>query len=153
LLNTNFTNASGWHDKNQYSTALDLARLGLALQTHHTKYAPLLKKTQFTFRGKVINGHNRVLAHYPGAEGGKTGFHSPGGFNLVSKVKRNGKDLVAVVTGGTSAKSRDTKMVALLDRHCGVNKTYNNTSYKICSQSIKYLRKENTAEPNKDILG
>lgn len=120
MNNTNIVNASGWHHPRQYSTALDLARLGIALKNDHTKYELLLKQKSFKFRGKRINSHNSVLAYYPGANCGKTGFHTPGGYNLVVAANRNGKNLVAVITGGRSAKHRDKSMVNLLDRHFGV---------------------------------
>lgn len=123
MYNTHFTNASGWHDAKQVTTAVDMAKLGLALKRNFPEYYPLFKKTSFTFKGKVIKGHNNVVAQYQGAEGLKTGFHNPAGFNLVTTASRNGKSLIGVVTGGTSAKSRDKKMMALLDQHFGVINT------------------------------
>jgi D-alanyl-D-alanine carboxypeptidase (penicillin-binding protein 5/6) len=120
MTNTNIVNASGWHHSRQYSTALDLARLGIALKNDHTKYELLLKQKSFKFKGQKINSHNSVLAYYPGANCGKTGFHTPGGYNLVVAANRNGKNLVAVITGGRSAKHRDKRMVNLLDKHFDV---------------------------------
>lgn len=120
MNDTHIINASGWHDARQHSTALDLARLGIALKNDHPKYELLLKQKAFKFRGRRYNSHNSVLAYYPGARYGKTGFHLHGGYNLVVVANRNGKNLVAVVTGGKSAKHRDKRAVNLLDRHFGV---------------------------------
>jgi D-alanyl-D-alanine carboxypeptidase (penicillin-binding protein 5/6) len=123
IHNTNFTNATGWHNPNQHSTAVDLAKLAIALENHHGKHAlPLMRKNTFAHKGQVINTHDKVLAHYPGAKVGKTGFHCPGGFNIVTTAERNGKNLVAVVTGGHSQPSRNKKITALLDTYFGVAK-------------------------------
>jgi len=117
---THFVNASGWHDSHQVTTAVDMAKLGLALKRDFPEYYPLFKKTSFTFHGKVINGHNHVLKQYAGAEGLKTGYTGPAGFNLVTTASRKGMSLIGVVTGGSSANVRDKKMMALLDKYFGV---------------------------------
>lgn len=120
MNNTNFTNASGWHDPKQVSTAADMAKLYMALKRDFPQYHHFCSKTSFVFKGKPVHGHNRVLANYPGATGGKTGFTNPAGFNLVIESTRNGKSLIAVVTGSHSWASRDKKMVSLLDEHFGI---------------------------------
>ncbi len=123
MYHTQFANASGWHDKRQYSTASDLAKLGLAIREDHRKYYPLFRKTSFVYKGNMIKGHDKVVAQYVGAEGLKTGFHSQSGFNLMTTASRNGKSLLAVVTGGQSAAHRTNRMVTLLDRHFGLETT------------------------------
>lgn len=123
MKNTYFKNASGWHDPLHQSTARDMAKLTLAIKQNYPKYYPLFSKTSFVFRGNVINGHNRITKNYQGAEGMKTGFHTPSGYNLVTTASRNGKSLIAVVTGGRSAASRDQKMIGLLDQHFNVVST------------------------------
>jgi D-alanyl-D-alanine carboxypeptidase len=123
INNTHFTNATGWHNPNQHSTAVDLAKLAIALENHHGKHAlPLMRKNTFERKGQVINTHDKVLAHYPGAKLGKTGFHCPGGFQIVTTAERNGKNLVAVVTGGSTQTSRNKKVTALLDTYFGIKK-------------------------------
>lgn len=124
MHNTHFTNASGWHHPHQLTTAVDMAKLGLALRRDFPEYYPLFKKTSFTFKGKVIKGHNHVLAQYVGAEGLKTGYHVPAGFNVVTTASRNGKSLIGVVMGGETAKTRDKKMMTLLDKHFGITNTH-----------------------------
>ena len=119
MSNTNFTNASGWHHPEQKTTAIDMAKLAIAMRRDFPKYYPLFSKSQFKINGTLYKGHNRITEFYPGAEGLKTGFHCPAGFNLISTVTRNGKSLIAVVTGGKNANLRDRKMVHLLDKHFG----------------------------------
>jgi D-alanyl-D-alanine carboxypeptidase (penicillin-binding protein 5/6) len=119
MKNTNFTNASGWHAPKQVTTAVDLAKLSIAIKRDFPQYYHFFNKTSFKYKGKNINGHNRVTATYPGAEGLKTGFHTPGGCNLITIATRGNKSLVGVVTGRKSSAIRDKQMVQLLDQHFG----------------------------------
>jgi len=119
MKNTTFTNASGWHDPNQISTAIDLAKLSIAIKRDFPQYYHFFKTTSFKFKNKTIVGHNRVVATYPGAEGLKTGFTNPAGCNLITSATRGNKSLVAVVTGSSSSTIRNKKMVQLLDKHFG----------------------------------
>ncbi len=120
MQDTNFTNASGWHDPKNVSTAVDLAKLSMAIKRDFPQYYPFFNKTSFVYKGKTIRGHNRVTATYPGAEGLKTGFHTPSGCNLITIATRGNKSLVGVVTGRKSSVIRDRNMVQLLDQHFGV---------------------------------
>lgn len=117
-----FTNASGWHHPDQKTTSIDLAKLSIAIKRDFPQYYSFFSKTNFKYKDKQINGHNRLTASYPGAEGLKTGYTSPAGCNLITVATRNGKTLVAVVTGSSRAIHRDKKMVNLLDQHFGVKK-------------------------------
>lgn len=123
MYNTSFYNASGWHHPNHKTTALDLAKLSLALKRDHKRFYPLFALTSFEFRGRVITGHNKVTANYVGAEGLKTGYTGPAGFNLITTAKRGEKNLIAVVTGGRTSHERDQKMVGLLDTHFGIKQS------------------------------
>lgn len=120
MKDTNFTNASGWHDPKQVTTAVDLAKLSIAIKRDFPKYYHFFNKTSFKFKGKPVYGHNRLTATYPGAEGLKTGFHTPAGCNLITAATRGNKTLVAVVTGRKTSAVRDKQMVQLLDQHFGV---------------------------------
>nr|WP_253308561.1 D-alanyl-D-alanine carboxypeptidase family protein [Rickettsia endosymbiont of Ceutorhynchus assimilis] len=120
MKDTYFKNASGWHDPLQKTTARDLAKLALALQKNYPSFYPLFSKTSFVFRGNTVYGHNKITQNYQGANGLKTGYHTPAGFNLVTTASRNGKSLIAVVTGRKTAISRDKQMIGLLDQHFNV---------------------------------
>jgi D-alanyl-D-alanine carboxypeptidase len=115
MTSTNFRNASGWHDKDQKTTAIDMAKLVVALKRDFPRNYSLLASTCFTFKGKIIHGHDRVKQHYAGTEGGKTGFVNASGFNIVTSVKRGKNCLVGVVLGGPSAKARDHRIMSLFD--------------------------------------
>ena len=56
-----------------------------------------------------------LLGRVEGVDGNKTGFTLASGYNLASSVRAAKKHLVAVVLGGSSASSRDTKMEHLIE--------------------------------------
>ena len=51
---------------------------------------------------KAIPNYNLLIGRYPGADGMKTGFVCPSGFNMIGSATRNGRTLVAVVLGEKS---------------------------------------------------
>lgn len=115
MRSTVFKNASGLPDSEMRSTARDMALLSMALQRNHARYYGYFGLTSFTYKGKQITGHNKVLANYAGANGLKTGYTRASGFNLATSASRRGKSVVAIVMGGDSSRARDAHMVELLD--------------------------------------
>jgi len=116
MKNTVFRNASGLPDPGQHTTARDMATLGLALRRDFPQYFPFFKTESFSYRGNTYITHNHVMMRYDGVDGIKTGYIRASGFNLVTSVNRDGHRLVAVVLGGSTWRSRDDKMIALLDK-------------------------------------
>ncbi len=142
MKDTYFKNASGWHHPCQKTTARDLAKLSIAIKRDFPKYYSYFSKNDFVFRGNAIRGHNKVNETYEGVEGLKTGYTIPAGYNLITAATRNKKSLVAVVTGGRTAGSRDMAMVKLLDTHFGQSSSDNIMSNKLIAVPSKtYLRK------------
>lgn len=117
MRSTVFRNASGLPNMQQRSTARDMAILGMALRQHFPKEYAYFSKRSFTYRGQTINGHNRLLGRVEGVDGIKTGYTNASGFNLVSSVNIDGKQMVAVVMGGRSAASRDKHMRELIAKY------------------------------------
>lgn len=116
MKDTVFRNPNGLPDDQQVTTAYDMAKLGIALRRDFPEYYPMFRITSFTHDGVTYPGHNRVMTRYAGADGIKTGYIRASGFNLVTSVKKNGYNLVAVIMGGTSASARDNAMINMLDR-------------------------------------
>ncbi len=116
MKNTVFRNPNGLPDNQQYTTAYDMAKLGIALRRDFPEYYPMFKITSFSYDGVTYPGHNRVMQRYDGADGIKTGYIRASGFNLVTSVKKDGYNIVAVIMGGTSATARDDAMINMLDR-------------------------------------
>ena len=139
MRSSNFVNASGWHHRKQKTTALDMAKLAIALKRDYPEYYHLFSRTSFYYKNKLYKSHNHVLTNLKGAEGMKTGYTSKAGWNLVTTASRNNSRLVGVIIGGRSSASRDKKMVSLLNTHFykikGSNK--NKTMY---AKSVSYTQ-------------
>lgn len=117
MKNTVFANPSGLTDKvQQLTTARDMALLGLALRRDFPREYPLFSQASFSFRGKNYRGHNNLMYRYGGVDGIKTGYTSVSGYNLVSSLNADGRQLVGAVLGGQTARKRDELMAQLLTR-------------------------------------
>jgi D-alanyl-D-alanine carboxypeptidase len=111
-----FKNASGLPDKEQVTTARDLAVLGRAIQDRFPRLYRFFSMKTFLWRGEQIANHNRLI-NRAGVDGIKTGYTRASGFNLVTSVKLNNRAIVAVVLGGASAGARDERMRDLIDEY------------------------------------
>lgn len=114
MSGTVFRNANGLPNPGQFTTARDMATLGIALREHYPQYYGYFSQRSFMYGRQRINGHNRLLGRIKGVDGIKTGYTRLSGFNLVSSVAVDGRRMVAVVMGGTSGASRDNQMAKLI---------------------------------------
>ena len=117
MSKTTYTNASGLPDDDQVTTARDQATLGRAIQDRFPKYYRYFATDAFSYRGRVIRNHNRLIGRVEGVDGIKTGYTRSSGFNLVTSMKRGNRFMVGVVLGGRSGGSRDAIMRNLLAEH------------------------------------
>ena len=115
MTRTVFRNASGLPDPNQMTTARDMATLGRALHDRFPREFAFFSTPSFVFDGERIANHNHLLGHIDGVNGIKTGYTRASGYNLVTSVERDGRDLVAVVLGGSTGRARDLRMAGLID--------------------------------------
>ncbi len=115
MRNTTFRNASGLHHPQQITTAYDMAMLALAVRRDFPQEYAYFSTASFTWKGRTYNNHNKLLSHYEGTDGIKTGYIGASGFNLVASVQRQGRRLIGVVFGGKSGPLRDRHMKQLLD--------------------------------------
>ena len=72
----------------QRTTARDMATLGLRLQRDFPKEFAYFSRPSFTFGGRVVRTHNRLLGRMQGVDGIKTGYTRASGFNLVTSAGR-----------------------------------------------------------------
>ncbi len=114
---TQFRNAHGLPNAQQYTTARDMAILGVALREHFPRHYSYFSTRSFNYGKQRINSHNRMFGRVQGVDGIKTGYTNASGFNIVTSIQDNGRSVVAVVMGGPSARSRDDQMTALLRDH------------------------------------
>ncbi len=114
MSRTTFRNASGLPNPNQTTTARDMARLGIALREHYPRYYAYFDTRNFTFAGRRMGNHNKLLGRVEGVDGIKTGYTVASGFNLVTSARDGNRSIVAVVMGGKSGGSRDARMRQLV---------------------------------------
>ncbi len=115
MSRSSFHNASGLPNPDQYTTARDMATLGLRLMRDFPQYYPYFRITEFNFHGRTIRTHNRLVQNYAGTDGIKTGYVAAAGYNLVTSTRRGNKRLVGVVLGARSASSRGVYMMRMLE--------------------------------------
>ncbi|MBS3939115.1 MAG: D-alanyl-D-alanine carboxypeptidase [Peptococcaceae bacterium] len=114
MRNSQFKNAHGMPGVGHYSTARDLALLGI-----HASSLPSFMEIAGTERfvmnsGRVLLNQNRLLGEYRGALGGKTGYTDEAGQCLLLIAERDGLLLVSVVLG-SEGRSLWSDSQALLD--------------------------------------
>jgi D-alanyl-D-alanine carboxypeptidase len=116
MKESHFVNPNGLPDPHHYSSARDMAVLGRALLLGFPQYANLYNIGALQLGEQVIPNHNGLIGRYPGADGMKTGFTCPAGFNLVASATREGRKVIVVVMGDISARVRTAHAADLLDR-------------------------------------
>lgn len=114
MSKTVFKNASGLPDREQVTTARDMATLGRAIQDRFPSLYRYFSTQSFIWRGRAIANHNRLLGRVPGVDGIKTGYTNASGFNLVTSVRHKNRHVVAVVLGGRTGALRDQYMRELI---------------------------------------
>lgn len=119
MANTTFRNASGLPDRQQRTTARDIATLALALYGRFPHRTHFFATRSVEWNGTRYRNTNRLLGNYPGMNGIKTGYIRASGFNLAASVERGGVHVIAVVMGGKTSASRNARMRQLLDRALG----------------------------------
>lgn len=115
MKDTRFKNASGLHNKDQVTSARDMAILSMALIQHFPKYYRLFSVKGFRYGRRYYGNHNLVARFYKGGDGLKTGYVDASGYHVVGSAKRNGKRLIGVVMGRNSVRERDRHIFKLLD--------------------------------------
>ncbi|MEZ5781581.1 MAG: SPOR domain-containing protein [Rhizobiaceae bacterium] len=114
---TVFRNPHGLPNTGQFTTARDMAKLGIALREHYPQYYDYFSVRSFKYGKQRIANHNKLLGRVEGVDGIKTGYTRASGFNLVSSVTDGRRKIVAVVMGGSSGASRDREMADLIKKY------------------------------------
>ena len=101
------------------TTARDLATLSRELIDHGDvlRYSSVKVRT---LRGNTANpfemrNHNHLLGKLAGCDGLKTGYFSAAGYSLAATVERNGRRIITVVLGSDASKTRDFKVMELVE--------------------------------------
>ena len=116
MTDTTFKNANGLTAKGHLSTAKDMSTLGRHLFYDFPQYYNIFsRRSTDAGMAEVANTNRRFLDAYKGADGIKTGYTEPAGFNLTASAERGGVRIIATVFGGKSTADRNAKMADLLD--------------------------------------
>ena len=116
LTASHFANPNGLHDATQVMSARDLAVLSLYIRQSFPQYLPMFG-TEAVQLGKArLESNNELLTKFAGTTGMKTGYVCASGLNIVATVERDGRQLLAVVLGGSSARERNEKAAELVLR-------------------------------------
>nr|WP_070960117.1 D-alanyl-D-alanine carboxypeptidase family protein [Hyphomonas sp. Mor2] len=115
MENTTFKNASGLPNSQQLSTARDMSVLAERLLEDHADYYGYFANTKFSWGRANYRNHNKLIGKVVGVDGIKTGYTRSSGFNLMASAKRRGRRVVAIMFGGSTARSRDQHVSDLIE--------------------------------------
>jgi len=115
MSRTVFLNTNGLPERNQVTTARDMAKLARAVVSEYAQYAGFWSMTDMSIGKIKLRSHNALLRSLPGADGLKTGFTCDSGFNIIASASRDGRQLMAVVMGESSGAERNIRAASLLE--------------------------------------
>ena len=148
MNDTNFSNTNGLPIENHYTSAHDIAIMSRELLKHDkiTKYLTTWMDQIVVGKKKTTIGlanTNKMIKHYQGATGVKTGFTQEAKYCLSASAKRGETHLVAVTLGAPTTQERFKDSSSLLSYGFA-----NYESVKLCSKSDK-IATLNKADDNK----
>lgn len=115
MANSHFMNATGMPDPDHYSTARDLATLGIALIRDFPDRYRYFSEIEYSYNNIKQGNRNPLLYRNIGADGIKTGHTESGGFGLVASTLREGRRLVLVINGLESMQDRADEPTRLIE--------------------------------------
>ncbi len=115
LTKSRFVNATGLPHPDHRMTARELALAARYLMRNFPDYYKLYSQREFTWNNIRQRNRNPLLGRYPGADGVKTGYTKAAGYSLVASAKRDGRRLIAVITGLRSKRQRGEEARKILD--------------------------------------
>ena len=121
MADTHFVNCTGLDDgedaREHRTSAHDIALMSRELLKNHPDVRQFTTIWMDTVRQGAfgLSNTNKLIRFYPGATGLKTGFTSGAGYCLSASAQRDGMELLAVVMGADSSKTRFNACKQLLD--------------------------------------
>jgi len=119
MMNTNFANASGINNVDNYSTVRDIGLMSKYLIKNYPEYYPIYSEKNFTWDrtgGEPIKQGNRnsLLYKKVGVDGIKTGYLAVEKYSLASTMKKDTRRLIAVGSGFQTKSLRSSESLKLL---------------------------------------
>ncbi|MBE8189477.1 MAG: D-alanyl-D-alanine carboxypeptidase [Candidatus Thioglobus sp.] len=115
MQNSRFENSSGLPDKNQYTSARDMAILAAATIRDFPKFYTWYSIKEFSYNNIKQRNRNKLLWSDRTVDGLKTGFTEKAGYNLVASANRVGMRLISAVLGSSGVDARTTQTQKILD--------------------------------------
>jgi len=100
LKDTHFKNPTGLFDKDQYTTASDIARLmkySLGNQTFNKFFSCKATPWDKDGRRQILLNKNRLFWNYDGVDGGKVGYYDEDKYSVITSATRSNLRLVSIV--------------------------------------------------------
>jgi D-alanyl-D-alanine carboxypeptidase len=119
MTGTRFANPHGLPDENQFTSARDMAILAREMLREFPEYEIYFRIPALQLGKRLLRNHNKLIDHYPGADGMKTGFICSSGFNVVATARRDNRRLIAVVFGATTSVKRSEQAARMFERGFG----------------------------------
>ncbi len=164
MVNTLYANSTGLPEANQYSTALDTAKILYEVSKYpiYHEYGSIWMDSLIHPSGReteLVNT-NRLIKYYSNCKIGKTGFTDEAKYCLSSMAEQDGFKLIAVTLGCKSASSRfnesmdlyrygfanfeDVKVVGAGDivKTINVSKGKQDTAILVASEEFRLVNKK-----------
>lgn len=109
MTGTHFANPNGLSDPKNYTTARDLAILGMEVDRLFPEHRRFFQASAVTIDGKEIKSNNLLLTRFSGTIGMKTGFICASGRNIVALATRNERRVMVVILGATTERERNER--------------------------------------------
>lgn len=154
MNNTNFVNPTGFDDENHYTTPYDMALVASELVKFNEDLFRFTRLKEDYVRKDSSNpfwlvNTNKMLGHFDGLDGLKTGFTSKANYNLTATAKRNGVRLISVVMNVDTIAHRSQDTATLLNY--GFNKM---TAIKVFEKNdiITYINFNNSLNTKTPVI-
>lgn len=154
MNNTNFVNPTGFDDENHYTTPYDMALVASELVKFNEDLFRFTRLKEDYVRKDSSNpfwlvNTNKMLGHFDGLDGLKTGFTSKANYNLTATAKRNGVRLISVVMNVDTIVHRSQDTATLLNY--GFNKM---TAIKVFEKNdiITYVNFNNSLNTKTPVI-
>jgi D-alanyl-D-alanine carboxypeptidase len=116
MTHSRFKTANGLPAKGQYTTAADIAKLSSAYLERFPASLTIHSMQEYTYHGITQSNKNRLLGHYPGIDGLKTGWVCQSGWHIAATAKQGDTRLLAILMGANNSNYRNKETAKLLDK-------------------------------------
>ncbi|MCB9990068.1 MAG: D-alanyl-D-alanine carboxypeptidase [Rhodospirillales bacterium] len=147
---TVFKNSTGLPDKDQVSTARDMAKLALHIYKTYPEYYHIFSapKAEFgSWRGKrAKHNHNAMAVNNQDIDGLKTGFICDSGYNLAASAVDGKYRAISIVFGGRTPYLRNQQTAKLLQEGLSQIHARATGNSAVATLGLGYIRDDETTD-------